>query len=464
MDGAQGDIRLGRFIHPDDRQSFIGDLDQACQCGKFLERRSVRLVASDGRVKKVEVLGEPRYADGRVNGVTLTWKDAAGAEETRASREEIESLHEIIHRFVDSLLDPVVILSNEARIAYVNEPCRKMLGYGRYELVGKPAAAILEKDPERYSRAMIKFIKSIRSGALAGASTSWIGKKGTEVPVTMSGSVIRGQGGDLMGMVLVGRDERENALLKDLEKRNDELARAYDELRRLDRMKDDFLSLVGHELRAPLANILGYAEFLSEWDMEAEEKSKFIKIIYHESQRLTRLVNDILDLSRMEAGRMSYQYVTDSINRVAMAAADGLRADAEKKNVILDLSLSQVLGKAEFDPDRIQQVIANVIHNAIKFTDAGKKVTVSTVPVEDGLMVSVADEGEGIDPADAARVFNKFEQVGDVSNHSKGAGLGMPIAKQIIEEGHGGRMWFESPGRGLGSVFSFTLPERRAMK
>ena len=115
----------------------------------------------------------------------------------------------------------------------------------------------------------------------------------------------------------------------------------------------------------------------------------------------------------------------------------------------------------EFDPDRIQQVVTNILHNAIKFTDEEKSIGITAERIEEGVRVSIRDEGIGIEPRDAARIFSKFEQVTDVRHHHDGAGLGMPIAKKIIEEGHGGRIWLESEGRGKGTTFKFILPDKR---
>jgi len=210
-----------------------------------------------------------------------------------------------------------------------------------------------------------------------------------------------------------------------------------------------------------LSNILGYSEFLAEWDMPDHEKKEFVGIIYSESQRLSRLVNDILDLSRLEAGRMKYFYHRDTINRVVQASADALRSDADKKQLKVELDLDDGLEPFEFDADRIQQVVTNIVHNAIKFTDDGKTIRVETRAVEEGVMVSVYDQGPGVSPEEVERVFMKFEQLDEVRHHTIGAGLGMPIAKRIIEEGHAGRIWLESEGRGKGSVFRFVLPEAR---
>jgi PAS domain S-box-containing protein len=462
------------LIHPEDRASFLADVQRIHQGQIVMERRMVRMVTPDGRVLLMEAAGEP-LTNSHGGGVLLSWWEwserggdtFAGetvGDETdpfQTVSNEVERYQEVIKHFTDSLSIPLVLVNPEGRIAHANLATLEFLGYRSYELQGRPVAMLIEKSPDKIKQAMLRFIKLMRTGKMSDLATSWFNHQGEPASVTMSGSVLRGQSGELIGMVIAARNEAGNALLADLEKKNQELVKAYDELKALDRIKEDFLSLVGHELRAPLSNILGYAEFLREWDLSAQERQEFVRIIYSESQRLSRLVNDILDLSRMEAGRMAYTYVRDSVNRVVQAALDSLQPDLEMKNLRLELNLDDQLEPMELDPDRIQQVVTNIVHNAIKFTDAGKSIKVWTEPIEGGVRVAIADHGLGIDPSDADKVFNKFEQIIDINHHSKGAGLGMPIAKQIIEEGHAGKLWFESDGRGRGTIFKFTIQERR---
>lgn len=450
------------LIHPEDLDKFSAELEKVASSRTFLDKSSVRMVTPDGRIISMEIKAEPRHEKGGIPDIIFFWWEKAEKENGRAML-DLESFQEVAESFITSLFDPVILLNTEGRINNVNPPLLELLGYRRFELIGKPAAVLLESRSENLKKGMLKLAKWMRTGSMRDISAYWKTKEGTMVPVTMSGSTVRSNSGELIAMIIVARDERQNALFKDLERKNRDLEEAYEELKRLDQMKDDILSLVGHELRAPLANILGYAEFLYEWDSPPEEKENFARIIYQESQRLSRLVNDILELSRMEAGRMQYYYHQDSINRVTQAAADSLWADAEKKKLNIELDLDENLDSMTFDADRLQQVVTNILGNAIKFIEAGKSIRVNTRTTEEGALVSIADEGPGIDDKDASKVFNKFEQVDDVKHHSIGAGLGMPIAKQIVEEGHGGRLWFESEGKsaGRGTVFYFTVPAER---
>lgn len=456
--GGQMPCEIAPLIHPEDRHQFVDELSQVAN-GRTLSRRSVRFLSPDGGIIPMDVRAEP----GEGGGVMLDlWERPAEAIEGKwSSGHELEMFRDEVKSFINNLFDPVVLVNTEGRIVHVNHPVLELTGYRIFELVGNPVAVLFENRAEALRRSMLRFAKLMRSGQVRDQEGHWTRRDGERIPVTISGSVIRNEAGELCGMVMVARDERSNALLQAVEKKKSELEEAYAELKRLDKMKDDVLSLVGHELRAPLANILGYAEFLSEWKLSEEEKKNFVRIIYQESQHLRRLVNDILDLSRMEAGRMVYHFVRDNVNRVVISATEVLRADAEKKEVILAVELGDEIDPIEIDPDRIQQVVTNIVHNAIKFTPTGKRVTVSTALVEGGIKITIADEGIGIAPEDADRVFSPFEQIIDVRHHHEGAGLGMSIARRIIQEGHGGKIWFESAGKDLGTSFHVFLPEKR---
>lgn len=454
---------LSEFIHPEDRPAFLDHLKRMIGGQQQMERRMVRLISSGGRVWPMEAVGEPWLQESQPRSAILVWWERTEGDDAIfwQTPDERESFWTGLKNFIGNLFDPVVLLNTEGRIIHINQAVLELTGYRRAEIMGHPVACLFENSPDKISQAMLRFAKLMRRGEMHDVPAQWRDREGRPVAVSLSGSVMRSNSGELIGMVVVGRDERKNALLAALEKKNEELSRLNQELQRLDQMKDDVLSLVGHELRAPLANILGYAEFLNEWQLSPEERKEFTRVIYQESQHLRRLVNDILDLSRMEAGRMFYNYVSDSINRVVHEAVKSLRVDLEKKLIQLELKLDDQLEPLEFDPDRIQQVITNLLHNAIKFSPPGKHIRVITEAIEGGIRLSVADEGPGIEADQMTRIFNKFEQIIDIRHHHEGAGLGLAIAKRIIEEGHKGRIGVESRGKDQGAVFWFTLPEKR---
>lgn len=242
--------------------------------------------------------------------------------------------------------------------------------------------------------------------------------------------------------------------------------------RELARMKTDFTSTVSHELRTPLTSVLGFAKIIQKRFQEVilanytpkEKKelravkqiSQNLEVIVSESKRLTNLINDVLDISKMEAGRIDWRFArcdSREIIQQAIQATDGLFGT---KPVTLVQEIPETLPEVVADADRVVQVAINLISNAVKFTDEGT-VTVSVSADGPNMEVRITDTGSGISADDQKLVFEKYRQVGDViTDKPQGTGLGLPISKEIIEH-HGGRIWVESV-LGKGSTFAFTLP------
>ncbi len=263
--------------------------------------------------------------------------------------------------------------------------------------------------------------------------------------------------------------EAQNKLLEyseELKQRLDELQAAYEKLKELDKMKDNFLSTVSHELRTPLTSIKSFAEILLNYENDRETEKEFLGIINEEADRLTRLINDVLDISKIEAGRVQWHPVDLSIPDVLESAVNATRALVAQANLTMELTWEPDLPIVWADRDRIIQVVTNLISNAVKFTPAGGHIGIKAERLRsettEGLemvKVSVSDTGIGIPPEEHQRIFEKFHQIGDtLKDKPKGTGLGLTICKDIVEH-FGGRIWVESePGKG--STFFFTLPAK----
>ncbi|BCL38010.1 PAS domain S-box protein [Nostoc sp. MS1] len=240
----------------------------------------------------------------------------------------------------------------------------------------------------------------------------------------------------------------------------------------IDQMKTDFISTVSHELRTPLTSVLGFASIIQEklqtdvFPMLSAEDRKLQKtikrvadnlnIIVSEAERLTSLINDVLDIAKMEAGKVEWQMQPINLSELLDWATTATAALFETNGLQLiteiDSSVPQIIG----DRNRLLQVLINLISNAVKFTQSGS-VTCQVKQERDGVCISIIDTGIGIAPEDQPKVFEKFRQVGDtLTDKPKGTGLGLPICKQIIDH-HGGRIWVESE-IGKGSTFSFLIP------
>ncbi|MDX2254524.1 MAG: ATP-binding protein [Pseudanabaenaceae cyanobacterium bins.39] len=240
----------------------------------------------------------------------------------------------------------------------------------------------------------------------------------------------------------------------------------------VDRMKTDFISTVSHELRTPLTSVLGFAKLIQKKLEESifpliqtEDKkvkrsvkqvAENIEIIVSEGTRLTKLINEVLDIAKIEAGKMNWNMDNLEIMEVVNRAFAATSALFEQKGLNLVREISPDLPMIIGDKDRLIQVVINLISNAVKFTDRGS-ITCRVRQHHDSIMVSVIDQGVGISESDQGKVFEKFKQVGDtLTDKPQGTGLGLPISREIVEY-HGGRIWVESE-LGKGSTFSFTLP------
>jgi Na+/proline symporter/nitrogen-specific signal transduction histidine kinase len=248
-----------------------------------------------------------------------------------------------------------------------------------------------------------------------------------------------------------------------LEATTAELRRANERLRELDRLKDDFVSTVSHELRTPLTSIRSFSEILFDNPaLEPLRRQEFLRIIVTESERLTRLINDMLDLAKIEAGKLEWHMGRVSAGEVAREAATAMSQLFRDKGVRLELELSDGVSTITADRDRLFQVVVNLLSNAVKFSprDAGL-VTLAVETDADGVRLSVADNGPGIAPTDREAIFERFRQVGDtLTAKPEGSGLGLAISRMIVEH-FGGRAWVEDAPDG-GAIFRVWLPREPA--
>jgi len=247
----------------------------------------------------------------------------------------------------------------------------------------------------------------------------------------------------------------------ELEEKHKELAKAYEELKTLDKAKDDFLSLVSHELRTPLSSILLYSEMLFDGLADSEEdRNQFLTTVIDSCKRLTRLINDVLDLSKIEAGRMPFIIDDLHIKLLISETLSSIRPKLESKS--LDFNYDQVENDIHLwgDRDKIIQVLTNITSNAIKFTPEGGSISISADDYNKKMgIIAIKDTGKGIKKEDIPKVFDRFSQLENIDHHSEGTGLGMTISKSIIEK-LGGDIWLESE-HGKGTTVFFTLPNTK---
>ena len=246
---------------------------------------------------------------------------------------------------------------------------------------------------------------------------------------------------------------------RELEAATRELRTANERLKELDHLKDDFMSSVTHELRTPLTSIRAFSEMLLEDpDIDVEDRQRFLGIIVSEAERLTRLVNQVLDMAKIESGHADWQDGEVSLLEVVEQGAAATSQLFRDKGVTLEMALPASVPTLFADRDRLVQVVLNLLSNAVKFVARERgRVRLALREAGDGLQVDVSDNGPGLTPAEQGLVFEKFRQGGNtMTDKPQGTGLGLPISRQIVEH-YGGRLWVDSvPGEG--ATFSFFMP------
>jgi signal transduction histidine kinase/Na+/pantothenate symporter len=246
---------------------------------------------------------------------------------------------------------------------------------------------------------------------------------------------------------------------RELERTTEELRRANAILQQLDRLKDEFVSNVSHELRTPLTSIRSFSEILlDDPDIELEQRQQFLAIIVRESERLTRLITDMLDLAKMQSGDLHWQFADVQLAGLLHDAAASTGQLFRDRGVTLTLALADDLPPVRADADRITQVAINLLSNAVKFSPAGTgQVRLRLFRDNGGQTIEVVDNGPGIAPADQAVIFERFRQAGDgLTEKPAGTGLGLAICRTIVER-HGGTLTVES-APGEGATFRVMIP------
>jgi signal transduction histidine kinase/Na+/proline symporter len=308
---------------------------------------------------------------------------------------------------------------------------------------------------------LVSFAETLLAGAIGSASArAMVASVVTEEPLGID---------EVMNILDEASQVR--AYTRELEQKSLELTRATNDLREanarlreLDRMKDDFISTVTHELRTPLTSIRAFSEMLQEDPkIDLAQRARFLGIIVSETVRLSRLINQILDLAKLESGRAEWTVAAVDVAEVVREAADSLAALFAEKHVALELDGCESGLVVAADRDRLMQVMVNLLSNALKFVPAeGGRVKVGAGGTASEVRVSVTDNGPGIQLVDQEVIFDKFRQgagTTDVlTDKPQGTGLGLPISRQIIEY-FNGRLWAESTP-GAGACFVFTLPRQ----
>jgi signal transduction histidine kinase len=263
--------------------------------------------------------------------------------------------------------------------------------------------------------------------------------------------------GDFSGHVEVSNRDELGSLASNLNQMNDELGRLYEELEAASRHKSEFLATMSHELRTPLNAIIGFSQVLKEqmYGPLNEKQADYVDDVLSSGQHLLNLINDILDLAKVEAGRMELQPSTFELPELLENAASMVRERATRQGIGLTVATDRSVGAMEGDERKVKQILFNLLSNAVKFTPGGGKVTLAASAADGQIAISVHDTGVGISVEDQTRIFEEFYQVG-ASRTQEGTGLGLALTRRLVELHHGQMSVESEPG--VGSTFTVTLP------
>jgi PAS domain S-box-containing protein len=353
--------------------------------------------------------------------------------------DERDLAEEMFRLAVEACPSGMVMIDHEGKMVMVNTEIERQFGYSRAELIGQPVD-LLVPEPLRVQHAAHRSDFALKAHSRrvgTGRELSGRRKDGSEFPVEVGLNPIHAGDRVLVLAVVVDVSHRKH----------------------MERLKDEFVATVSHELRTPLTSIAGSLGLLvGHWsDSLPESATRLVTIAHKNIQRLVRLINDILDIEKIESGRVVFNFTRVGLRQVAEQAIEDNRGFAQEYGVHLRLDAASVEADVNADPDRLAQVITNLLSNAIKFSSKGGEVLIAAEKRGNTCRVSVRDHGSGIPEEFRPRIFEKFAQADGTNARRKGGtGLGLSIVKQIVER-LGGQVGFEDAPGG-GTIFYVELP------
>ena len=434
---------------------------------------------------------------------------------------ELSETKDYLDNIIENSLDGIIIGDSTGNIVRVNDSLLKLLGYQREEIIGRHVMELSPSEEREYisttgkrvtigerdfeEARKIIYEKLFEEGKISNWNNYYLRKDGRIVFIEQNIFYLYNKEGNIIGSVGINRDitvrkQQEEELKKaydEMEKRVEErtsqLVQAKEEADASNKAKSDFLANMSHELRTPLNHIIGFTEMVIDKRCGelSESQEEYLSDVLKSSRHLLSLINDILDLSKVEAGKFELEPTEVDPKLFLNNCLIMFKEKAMKHGIELASHIDHIPETMTVDERKMKQIVYNILSNAMKFTPDGGRVLLSAKMVDcivrpglrsgdpkgleiisggngkkksnggkerQCLQLSVADSGIGIDPEDQSRIFDPFEQAdGSSSRRYQGTGLGLPLTKKLVQL-HGGRMWVESEGEGKGSTFSFLIP------
>jgi PAS domain S-box-containing protein len=425
------------------------------------------IIHRDGSVRPIADSAAPiRDARGHTIGVVLIFRDVS---DERRAEEALNEQREWYETTLESIGDAVIATDAQGRVVFMNPIAENLTGWSLRAARGHDCAEVFRIVNEKTRHPVESPVtRVLAEGVIVGLAnhTILVAADGTEVPIDDSGAPIRNRDGRVIGAVLVFRDISERRVIEN-ERRiavaererihgSERAARA--EAEQATRAKDEFIAMVSHELRTPLNAILGWTHLLTQPGATPEVLQRGVEVIARNTRLQAQLISDLLDVSGILSGRMRLAVEQVDPASILVEAVEAVHPSAKQKSIAVRMDLADNVGTVAADPSRLQQIVWNLLWNAIKFTPDGGSVSVRLGRAGPNVEITVSDTGLGISKEFLPHLFERFQQASpSITRRFGGLGLGLSIVKYLVDM-HGGTVRAESEGEGKGATFTVALP------
>jgi PAS domain S-box-containing protein len=439
------------LITPPERHTEEDDVLARIRRGEKVDHYGTVWQTKDGRKIDVSLTASPiKDAEGRVVGASKIARELTLRKQAYEERERLAAI-------IDSSDDAIVSKTLEGVITSWNRGAEQMFGYSAAEAIGQHITMIIPPELHPEEDDVLAHIR--RGEKFDHYETVRQTKDGRKVDISLTVSPLKDAEGRIVGASKVARDitlrKRADEERERLRAREEAARRTAEEANRI---KDDFLATVSHELRNPLNSIVGWVGLLRSGKLDEKTVARAVEAILRASRAQDQIIGDLLDVARIVNGRMRLDIRPVQLIEVLESAIDAIRPAAEARQIRLQALLDPAASPLAGDPDRLRQVFWNLLSNAVKFTSKNGRIQIISQRINSHIEVVVSDTGIGIEPELLPYVFDRFRQGDSGSNRqSSGLGLGLAIVRNLVEL-HGGTVRVESKGHGQGASFTVRLP------
>ena len=441
--------------------SFIVRAMSGASAGARALARGERVIAQPSRIIEAEELSTGLLEAGTILDARIRERDQALLAE-RVARSTSEKDEARLSVTLRSIGDAVITTDPAGRVTLLNPVAQVLTGWTEASAIGQPIERVFHIVQEETRRPVEDPVSKVfREGRIVGLAnhTLLLSRDGRETPIEDSGAPIRATDGSLIGIVLVFRDasdrreaERSKQLVLDREQEARRAAEA------LSRSKDEFVATVSHELRTPLNAIFGWVRLLRSGNLSEAQSTHALEVVERNTRAQAQLIEDLLDMSRVVTGHLRLDMRRVELPAVIHAAVDAVKPASEARGLTIALDIDARVGPISGDPDRLQQVVWNLLTNSVKFTNKGGRIDVSLRAEGSDAVLRVKDTGAGISADLLPHVFERFRQgVSSASRSHGGLGIGLALVRHFAEM-HGGTIEASSDGDDRGSLFTLRVP------